>query len=48
MMFAGNLWEEFHPTTGEKLEINTVVHDIPWIGNPGIARPRRGTTTRPA
>ena len=41
MMFAGNLWEEFHPTTGEKLEINTVVHDIPWIGNPGIARPPR-------
>ena len=41
MMFAGNLWEEFHPTTGEKLEINTVVHDIPWIGNPGIARAPR-------
>jgi len=41
VMFAGNLWEEFHPTTGEKLEIVTVIHDIPWIGNPEWGRPPR-------
>ena len=32
--FPGNLWEETHPTTGEALERNTYVHDIPWVGNP--------------
>jgi ABC-type transport system substrate-binding protein len=41
VMFAGNLWEEFHPTTGEKLEIVTVIHDIPWIGNPSWGRAPR-------
>ena len=34
MMFAGNLWEEFHPTTGDKLEIVTYTHDLQWLGNP--------------
>ena len=34
MMFAGNLWEEFHPTTGEKLDIVTYTHDLQWLGNP--------------
>ena len=32
--FPGNLWEETHPKTGEPVERNTYVHDIPWIGNP--------------
>jgi len=32
--FPGNLWEKTHPKTGEKLERNTYVHDIAWIGNP--------------
>jgi len=34
MMFAGNLWETNHPTTGEELEIVTYTHDLPWLGNP--------------
>ena len=33
-MFAGNLWETNHPTTGEALEIVTYTHDLPWLGNP--------------
>ena len=34
MMFAGNLWETNHPTTGEELDIVTYTHDLPWLGNP--------------
>ncbi len=34
VMFAGNLWETNHPTTGEPLEIVTYTHDLPWLGNP--------------
>ena len=34
VMFAGNLWETKHPTTGEDLEIVTYTHDLPWLGNP--------------
>jgi len=34
MMFAGNLWETIHPTTGEPLEIVTYTHDLQWLGNP--------------
>ena len=34
MMFAGNLWETHHPTTGDELEIVTYTHDLPWLGNP--------------
>ena len=34
MWFPGNLWEDKHPKTGEPLERNTYVHDIPWVGNP--------------
>ena len=34
MMFAGNLWETNHPTTGDELEIVTYTHDLPWLGNP--------------
>jgi ABC-type transport system substrate-binding protein len=32
--FPGNLWEDVHAKTGEALERNTYVHDIPWVGNP--------------
>ena len=34
VMFAGNLWETNHPTTGDALEIVTYTHDLPWLGNP--------------
>ena len=34
VMFAGNLWETNHPTTGDPLEIVTYTHDLPWLGNP--------------
>ena len=34
MMFAGNLWETNHPTSGEELDIVTYTHDLPWLGNP--------------
>jgi ABC-type transport system substrate-binding protein len=34
MMFAGNLWETHHPTTGDKLDIVTYTHDLQWLGNP--------------
>ena len=34
LWFSGNLWEETHAKTGEVLERNTYVHDLPWIGNP--------------
>ncbi len=34
IMFAGNLWETHHPTTGDPLEIVTYTHDLPWLGNP--------------
>ena len=34
IMFAGNLWETNHPTTGDPLEIVTYTHDLPWLGNP--------------
>lgn len=34
IMFAGNLWETHHPTSGEELEIVTYTHDLPWLGNP--------------
>jgi ABC-type transport system substrate-binding protein len=34
IMFAGNLWEDKHPTTGDKLEILTYGADQPWLGNP--------------
>jgi len=34
MMFAGNLWETNHPTTGDELEIVTYTHDLQWLGNP--------------
>ena len=34
IMFAGNLWETNHPTTGDELEIVTYTHDLPWLGNP--------------
>ena len=34
MMFAGNLWETNHPTTGEALDIVTYTHDLQWLGNP--------------
>ena len=34
VMFAGNLWETNHPTTGADLEIVTYTHDLPWLGNP--------------
>jgi len=34
LVFPGNLWEETHYKTGEPLERNTFVHDLPWIGNP--------------
>ncbi len=34
LWFSGNLWEETHAKTGETLERNTYVHDLPWIGNP--------------
>ena len=34
IMFAGNLWETNHPTTGDPLEIVTYTHDLAWLGNP--------------
>ena len=34
LWFTGNLWEKTHAKTGEVLERNTYVHDLPWIGNP--------------
>ena len=34
MMFAGNLWETTHPTTGDPLDIVTYTHDLQWLGNP--------------
>lgn len=34
VMFAGNLWETNHPTSGDPLEIVTYTHDLPWLGNP--------------
>ena len=34
VMFARNLWETNHPTTGDALEIVTYTHDLPWLGNP--------------
>ncbi len=34
VMFAGNLWETTHPTTGDDLEIVTYNNDLAWLGNP--------------
>jgi len=31
---AGNYWEEKHAQTGEVYAHPTMIHDIPWIGNP--------------
>lgn len=35
VFFSGNMWEEKHAITGEKLNLTGhYVHDLPWIGNP--------------
>jgi ABC-type transport system substrate-binding protein len=37
VFFSGNLWEDVDAKTGEPLPTKaTFVHDIPWIGSPGL------------
>ena len=40
VMFAGNLWETNHPTTGDALEIVTYTHDLPLARQPAQTRRR--------